>query len=67
MFARKIGKKIQEVRTEKRLTQEKLSEKASLSATYLGFIEQGRKEPKFKTLKRIADALNVKVKDLITF
>lgn len=63
----KIGEEIQKIRRKQGLTQEDLAERANLNSTHLGFIEQGRKEPKFKTLKKIANALDVRVKDLIPF
>lgn len=62
-----LGEEIKRLRGEKGWTQEYLAEKANLNTTHLGFIEQGRKEPRLKTLKKIADALNVRVKDLIPF
>jgi len=63
----RIGHRIQQIRKKKSLSQEDLAEKANLNSTYLGHIEQGRREPRFKTLKKIAAALNVMVKDLIPF
>jgi len=66
-YLKKLGDEIKRRRTKKYLTQEKLAEIADMNATHLGHIEQGRREPKFKTLIKIADALGVRVKDLITF
>lgn len=63
----KIGDEIQRLRKKQYLTQEELAEKANLNPTHLGHIEQGIREPRLKTLKKIADALNVRVKDLIPF
>lgn len=62
-----LGEEISKLRKKKNWTQEYLAEKAELNPTHLGFIEQGRKEPRFKTLTKIANALNVRVKDLIPF
>jgi transcriptional regulator with XRE-family HTH domain len=64
---KRIGAEIQRIRGRKGWTQEYLAERANMSTAYLGFIEQGRKEPKIQTLKKIANALGVRVKDLITF
>lgn len=62
-----LGEEIKKLREERGWTQEDLAEKAGLNPTHLGFIEQGRKEPRLKTLQKIASALNVQVRDLIPF
>lgn len=60
---RRIGKRIQTIRSEKKLTQEKVAESTGLAAKYIGFIEQGRKRPRIHVLVGIAKALNVSIKD----
>lgn len=67
MLQNKIGKEIKHLREKKGYSQEVLGEKTGISTLHIGYIEQGRREPKFKTLIKIADVLNVKVRDLITF
>ena len=63
----KLGVEIQRIRESKQYTQEFLAERADMHPKHLGHIEQGFREPRLKTLKKIADALGVRVKDLIPF
>lgn len=67
MSIKTLGQQVQELRLKKHLTQEKLAELASMHTVHVGQIEQGAREPRIKTLKKIADALGVRVKDLIPF
>lgn len=62
-----LGRRIQRVRQQKGLTQEEFAEEIKISRNYLGFIEAGKKKPTLAMVKKIADGLEVKVKDLITF
>ena len=64
MIYRKVGDEVRLARAKRGLSQEKLAEKSGISTQHLGFIEQGRREPQLKTLRKIADALGVRVKDL---
>lgn len=58
----KIGKKIQEIRIEKGLTQEALARKANISFAGLNRIENGHvPKPQDSTLSVIARALGVSV------
>ena len=52
---------IKKYRTEKKLSQEVLSEKAGISCDYLSEIERGRKTPSIKRLCLIADAQEIDV------
>lgn len=61
----KIGKKIKCERLKKRLKQLELAKEANISNTYLSDIEVGRTTPSLKTLKELANALEIDVKDLI--
>lgn len=49
------------------MTQEDLAEKVGVSATYIGFIEQGRYTPSIDLLEKIAKVLKVKVNEIIPF
>lgn len=60
----KLGRKIQKLRKNLDLTQEKLAEKINISRTHMGHIEQGRKSPSIKTMDKLAEALKVKISDL---
>lgn len=58
-----IGKKIQEIRESQNLTQDDLSVKANLHN--IGRLETGNTNPTIRTLYKISQALNVKLKDLV--
>lgn len=64
-----IGKKIQEIRIEKGLTQVDLVGRieGEIDTTNISRIESGRTNPTIFTLFRIAVALEIELKDLIDF
>jgi transcriptional regulator with XRE-family HTH domain len=62
-----IGKKVRELRQKMGISQERLGELAGVHRTYVGMIERGEKNITIYNLRRFADALKVKVRDLIDF
>jgi len=58
-----FGRKIQKRRLAIGLTQENLADKANLSRTHMGHIEQGRRSPSLEVLNKIAKALKTTPKD----
>lgn len=61
-----VSKKVKNLRIEKGLTQEKLAALADLSIVTVRNIEQRSNGcPSFKTLAKLAEALDVTVNDLI--
>lgn len=60
----KFGKNLAKVRKKCGITQEKLSELTGLSTTFIGLIETGKRKPRLETLRKIASALKVNIKDL---
>lgn len=54
-----IGAKIKEFRKLKKLTQGQLSEKANISRSYLGDVENGRYNPSLDFLESISTALEI--------
>jgi len=62
-----LGKRIKRMRNKAGLTQEQLAEKVHVSTTHIGFVETGKRRVSLKTLQRVANALGLKVKDLIPF
>ena len=62
-----IGKRIKYLRERKGLTQEKLAEKAGLSLDFVGKIEVSINKPGLKSLIKIANALDVHLKELFNF
>ena len=63
----KFGQKVQEVRKEKKITQEELAGMLSMHRTYIGLIERGERNPTIRTLYKIATALKVNAYDLPPF
>ena len=64
MIKKQLGKRIAELRREKGLTQESLAEKADYSVEFISFVERGINSPSIEGCERIANALNVRLKDL---
>lgn len=64
---KQVGKKIQEIRLSQGLTQVELVGKieGEIDTTNISRIESGRTNPTVFTLFRIAEALDVKAKDLL--
>ncbi|MBI4991448.1 helix-turn-helix transcriptional regulator [Candidatus Gottesmanbacteria bacterium] len=62
----KLGKRIEELRKEKGLTQEELAEKAGLHRAYYWDIENGR-NISIKTAYNLARALGILLSDLFAF
>ncbi len=57
MDAQKVGRRIQEVRKSRGLTQAELSQMVDLSTKYISNVECGFKMPKLNTFVSIANAL----------
>ena len=61
-----LSKNIKKLRKKKKLSQDKLAKLADVTLTTLVKIESGANDnPTIKTLKKIADALEVTVDDLL--
>ena len=56
---------IRALRTEKRMTQEELADRAGLHFTYISQIERGLKSPSLRSLGQIADALDIPLSTLV--
>jgi len=59
--------KVQEIRERKKFTRTRLSELAGLDMSYIGKIEKCEKSPNLKTIIKLANALEVPVKELFDF
>ncbi|MFH1519934.1 MAG: XRE family transcriptional regulator [Candidatus Omnitrophota bacterium] len=57
----KIGNKIRNIRLNKRMTLKELSQKVSLTKSFLSQLERGRTSPSVNSLEKIAQALDTKV------
>jgi transcriptional regulator with XRE-family HTH domain len=60
-----VGAEIRKKRRRSGLTQEKLAEKADLHPNYLGRVERGEEYFSLLALRKIAKALNVRVRNLV--
>lgn len=60
-----LGKSIRLHRKQAGLSQEKLAEKAELHPTYISHLECGKKTIAVDSLVRIANALKVRLRDLV--
>jgi len=60
-----LGSAIQQQRKRSGLTQEQLAERAELHPNYMGRVERGEEHVSLIALRRIAKALNVRVKELV--
>lgn len=66
-FYKLLGKRVKVLREQAHLTQEKLAEKCGISLDYLGKIEVNINKPGLKTILKLANSLDVEVKDLFDF
>ena len=66
-FYKLLGKRIKFLREKTHLTQEKLAEKAGISLDYLGKIEVSINKPGIKTILKLANALDIPIKELFEF
>jgi transcriptional regulator with XRE-family HTH domain len=60
-----IGQQLKNARTRRLLTQEELAEKADVSAATVVNIERDNQEPQFRTIRKLAKALDVDPTELL--
>ena len=63
-FLLSLGKKLQEIRKSRSLSQEKVSLYAEINKNYLCDLEKGRRKPTIKVLYKLAKFYGVDLKDL---
>lgn len=61
----RVGENIRTLRQARNLSQEELAGTCGLHRTFIGSVERGERNVSLGSLARIADALNVKVADLL--
>lgn len=66
-YLKKVGKNISTIRRSKGYSQLDVCAIISMEKSNLSSIENGRQNPATLTLKRIADAIGVEVKDFFNF
>lgn len=60
----KFGTMFRKLRTEHDISQAEMAKILNISRSAIGMYEQGRREPDFETLEKIADYFNVNLDDL---
>ena len=60
-----IGQQLKNARTRRLLTQEELADKAGVSAATVVNIERDNQEPQFRTIRKLAKALDVDPTELV--
>ncbi len=63
----KFGKNLKNIRQNKKITQEKLAELAGIDRSYLSEVERGIKNISLTKIEAIANALDVKIYELLNF
>jgi transcriptional regulator with XRE-family HTH domain len=63
-FLKDFGRRLASYRKSRHLTQEKLADLVGLHRTYIGFIEQGKRNPSIGNIYKICEALRISIKDL---
>lgn len=61
----RFGQKVQSVRNERKISQEKLAELSELDRTYISSVERGKRNISILNIIKIADALNVPASSLL--
>ena len=67
IYIKKFGENLKEVRLGKKMSQETLAYSSDIPISQVGRIERGEINTTISTVKVIASALNVEVKDLFSF
>ena len=61
-----LGEAVRRLRTEAKMSQEQLAERAGTDLTQVGGVERGVRNPSYTTLLRLAAALDTSVGELAT-
>lgn len=64
---RLLAERIKELRLERNLTQEELAGRLGVNASYIAYIETGRRGLSLSALYKLAKIFGVKVSELFTF
>lgn len=67
LYTKKIANRIRELRKEAGLIQEKVAEDAGIDYKFFQRVESGTRNITLKTLIKICNALNIKLKDFFDF
>lgn len=62
-----FGRRLKRLRVQKGMSQEELAAIANLSVDFLSLIERGVNSPSFSSIEKLADALDMPVRELFRF
>lgn len=62
-----FGKRVRHEREKRGISQERLGELSGMHRTYIGMLERAEKSATLPTIAKIAEALNVRIRDLVDF
>jgi XRE family transcriptional regulator, fatty acid utilization regulator len=62
-----IGQTVRHFRAEARLTQEELADAVEVHPTEISRLENGHREPKWETMKRLAKGLGITCPEMVAF
>jgi transcriptional regulator with XRE-family HTH domain len=62
-----FGKRVKELRTQSKLTQEQFAKKTGLHKNYIGMIERGERNPSLINIHIIARGLEISIFELMMF
>jgi len=60
----KFGERVRKERLKQGISQEKLATKAGVHRTYIGMIERAEKNITLENIEKVAQALNIPIKEL---
>ncbi|MGY6521456.1 MAG: helix-turn-helix domain-containing protein [Mongoliitalea sp.] len=63
----KFGIRLKTLRKEKGLSQEELAERSGLNRPYISGIEQGKRNVSLEVMEKLAEALGVRMMELVEF
>lgn len=66
-LAKKFGAALRKARKSQRISQEQLAAAADFHRTYVGFLEQGRRQPSLKVVFDLAYGLQIMPSDLVRY
>lgn len=66
-FLQVFGSHLRDLRISKKFSQVELAYKGGFDRNYIGMLERGERNPSLKNLKRLADALEITLSELINF
>jgi transcriptional regulator with XRE-family HTH domain len=67
MLQKQLGQRIADLRRARNLTQVQLARKVGYSVEFISLVERGVNGPSIAGVERLADALNVNVRELFKF